>query len=55
MTDRRATVAFVPADPKIATDWDAVLKRLAELDSRSGGDTRRRAILARLRVLRPAS
>ncbi len=35
-------------DRKIETDWAAVLDRLADLNSRSGGDNRRRAILERL-------
>jgi hypothetical protein len=37
-----------PVDPKIAADWATVEARRADLNSRTGGDTRRQAILKRL-------
>ena len=49
MNDNVPAAGSPELDPKIATDWEAVLKRLADLNSRSGGDMRRRAILERLR------
>jgi hypothetical protein len=42
-------------DPRIAADWQAVQQRLADLNSRVGGDSRRRAILDRLALLKRAS
>jgi hypothetical protein len=38
-----------PVDPKIAADWARVEARRADLNSRTGGDARRQAILKRLR------
>ncbi len=37
-----------PIDPKIQRDWDSIAARRAEISSREGGDTRRRAIMRRL-------
>jgi hypothetical protein len=42
-------------DPRIAADWEAVQQRLADLNRRVGGDSRRRAILDRLAKLHRAS
>lgn len=42
-------------DPKVAADWAAVESRRAELNSRSGGDTRRQAIMRRIHILKNAS
>jgi hypothetical protein len=41
-------------DPKVAADWATVEARRAELNSRDGGDTRRQAILERLRWIHAA-
>jgi len=35
-------------DLKIQRDWDSIAARRAEISSREGGDTRRRAIMRRL-------
>jgi len=40
-----------PVDPKIAADWARVEARRADLNSRTGGDARRQAILKRLASL----
>ncbi len=55
MTEKRLPTSENVVDRKIASDWDAVQRRLAELNSRSGGDTRRQAILHRLRALKQVS
>ncbi len=34
-------------DPKVLRDWERVQARRSEINSREGGDTRRRAILER--------
>ena len=43
-------VKAVTADPKVLKDWQKVLKRLAEVEARTGGDTRRLRALERLEV-----
>jgi hypothetical protein len=49
MNDRSTPAAAgEEIDPKVQRDWDDVEARRAEINSREGGDTRRRAILRRL-------
>jgi hypothetical protein len=51
---RAADEVGTSLDPKIAADWAVVEARRAELNSRAGGDSRRRAILRRLGLAKHA-